>query len=137
MIKLIEQEKEFDRELLLKSLSGRKMLAYIKAYGTGYDFCRFYKVTDENGTGFMFMINSTLIICADDNLENTEEIDLFVSMNLPFRIEGSQKILNGIKIPERYQKLNRTIFELVPDEKPLESIEEFVDLNPKLPDVYN
>lgn len=137
MIKLIEQEREFDRELLLKSLSGRKMLAYIRAYGTGYDFCRFYKVTDEKGTGFMFMINSTLIICADDNLEATEEIDLFVSMNLPFRIEGSQKILNGIKIPEHYQKLNRTIFELVPDEKPLESIEEFVDLNPRLTDVYN
>ena len=136
MIKLIEQEREFDRELLLKSLSGRKMLAYIRAYGTGYDFCRFYKVTDEKGTGFMFMINSTLIICADDNLEATEEIDLFVSMNLPFRIEGSQKILNGIKIPEHYQKLNRTIFELVPDEKPLESIEEFVDLNPRLTDVY-
>lgn len=136
MIKLIEQEKELDRELLLKSLSGRKMLAYIRAYGTGYDFCRFYKITDEKGTGFMFMINSTLIICADDNLEATEEIDLFVSMNLPFRIEGSQKILNGIKIPERYQKLNRTIFELIPDEKPLESIEEFVDLNPRLTDVY-
>lgn len=73
MIKLIEQESEFDRELLLKSLSGRKMLAYLRAYGTGYDFCRFYRISDENGTGFMFIINSTLIICADDGLQATDE----------------------------------------------------------------
>ncbi|MDE6677770.1 MAG: N-acetyltransferase [Ruminococcus sp.] len=136
MIKLVEQENEFDRELLLKSLSGRKMLAYLKAYGTGYDFCRFYRISDENGKGFMFMINSTLIICADENLQDTEEINLFVSMNLPFRIEGSQHILRNIKIPEHYQQLNRTIFELIPDDNPLESIEEFVDFNPNLPDVY-
>ncbi|MDE5833919.1 MAG: N-acetyltransferase [Ruminococcus sp.] len=136
MIKLVEQENEFDRELLLKSLSGRKMLAYLKAYGTGYDFCRFYRISDENGKGFMFMINSTLIICADENLQATEEINLFVSMNLPFRIEGSQHILRNIKIPEHYQQLNRTIFELIPDDNPLESIEEFVDFNPNLPDVY-
>lgn len=135
MIKLIEQESEFDRELLLKTLSGRKMLAYLRAYGTGYDFCRFYKITDGNGTGFMFIINSTLIICTDDVLQVNDEIRLFVSMNLPFRIEGSQHILRGIN-NDRYQQLNRTVFELVPDGKPLESIEEFVDLNPNLPDVY-
>lgn len=136
MIKLIEQESEFDRKLLLKSLSGRKMLAYLKAYGTGYDFCRFYRISGGNGTGFMFMINSTLIICADEDLQATDEINLFVSMNLPFRIEGSQHILRNIKIPEHYQQLNRTIFELIPDGRSLESIEEFVDFNPNLPDVY-
>ena len=73
----------------------------------------------------MFLINSTLIICSDDTLEATEELNLFISMNVPFRIEGSQRILTGIKIPERYQRLNRTVFELIPDEKPLESIEEY------------
>ncbi|MCM1506710.1 MAG: N-acetyltransferase [Ruminococcus flavefaciens] len=136
MIKLIEQESEFDRELLLKTLSGRKMLAYLKAYGTGYDFCRFYKISGGDGTGFMFMINSTLIICADDKLQADEEINLFVSMNLPFRVEGSQHILRNIKLDSHYQRLNRTVFELIPDGRPLESTEEFVDLNPNLPDVY-
>lgn len=135
MIKLIEQENEFDRQLLLKSLSGRKMLAYLKAYGVGYDFCRFYKVSDEKGVGFMFIINSTLIICADENLHTTDEIKLFINMNMPFRIEGSQNILKNIEIPY-YQQLNRTIFELVPDDKSLESIEELVNFNPHLPDVY-
>lgn len=136
MIKLIEREHELDRELLLKTLSGRKMLAYIRAYGTGYDFCRFYKIEDENGKGFMFIINSTLIICGDGYLEASEEIDLFVSMNLPFRIEGDQKILKGIKIPDRYQQLNRTVFELIPDDSSPENMEECVDLDPRLPDVY-
>ena len=97
MIKLIEHEHELDRDLLMKTLSGRKMLAYMKAYGPNYDFCRFYKVKDENGGGYMFIINSTLIICADGSLEATEELQIFVSMNLPFRIEGDQKILDGHK----------------------------------------
>lgn len=136
MIKLIEQESEFDRNLLLKTLSGRKMLAYLRAYGTGYDFCRFYKISDENGTGFMFMINSTLIICDDNKLENIDEIQLFVSMNLPFRIEGSQHVLENIRLENHYQQLNRTVFELIPDNQPIESIEDFVDFNPHLPDVY-
>ena len=139
MIKLIKSEDELDRELLLKTLSGRKMLAYMKAYGANYDFCRFYKITGEYGNigeGYMFIINSTLIICGDGDLEPNEEIDLFVSMNVPFRIEGDQKILEGIKIPDRYQVLNRTIFELIPDDTPLEAIEEHVEFNPNLPDVY-
>ena len=85
----------------------------------------------------MFLINSTLIICSDDTLEATEELNLFISMNVPFRIEGSQRILTGIKIPERYQRLNRTVFELIPDEKPLESIEEYVNFDPSLSDVYS
>ncbi len=136
MIKLITSEKELDKELLLKTLSGRKILAYMKAYGPGYDFCRFYKISDETGTGFMFIINSTLIICTDDTLEPSEEIEIFVRMNLPFRIEGTQKILNGLRIDDNYQKLNRTIFELVPDENSYKFAEEYVDFNPHLPDVY-
>ncbi|MDE6671780.1 MAG: N-acetyltransferase [Ruminococcus sp.] len=136
MIKLIGHECEFDRNLLLKTLSGRKMLAYLKAYGTGYDFCRFYKISDGNATGFMFMINSTLIICDDDNLKNIDEIELFINMNLPFRVEGSQHILENIGLHEHYQQLNRTIFELIPDSQPVESVEDYVDFNPHLPDVY-
>ena len=43
MITLIEHEHELDREMLLKTLSGRKMLAYMRAYGPNYRFCRFYR----------------------------------------------------------------------------------------------
>lgn len=139
MISLIQSEKELDRKLLLKNLSGRKMLAYMKAYGPGYDFCRFYKITDEygnGGVGYMFIINSTLIICGDGVLGATEEIQIFVNMNEPFRIEGDQNILKGINIGDRYQVLNRTVFELIPDSESRSFSEEFVDFNPSLPDVY-
>lgn len=139
MIKLIKSESELDSELLMRSLSGRKMLAYMKAYGPEYDFCRFYKITDtynDNASGFMFIINSTLIICGDGRLGATEEIQIFISMNEPFRIEGDQKILRDVTLGDRYQVLNRTIFELVPDENSYKFAEEFVDFDPSLPDVY-
>lgn len=137
MIKLIEHEHELDSQLLNKTLNGKKMLAYMRAYGPNYEFCRFYKITgDYGGVAYMFIINSTLIICSDGQLEPSEELNLFVSMNVPFRIEGDREVLEGIKIPERYQTLNRTIFELIPDETPLETIEEHVEFNPKLTDVY-
>ncbi len=138
MIKLIENERELDAELLNKTLNGKKMLAYMRAYGPNYEFCRFYKITDDyGGEGYMFIINSTLIICADDYLETDDELNLFISMNVPFRIEGDRRIIENISIPERYQVLNRTIFELIPDDTPLESIEEHVEFNPKLTDVYS
>lgn len=137
MIRLITEEKDIDRALLLKTLSGKKMLSYLKAYGVGYDFCRFYEVTDEQGRrGFMFMINSTLIICSDEELDVTEELELFVEMNLPFRIEGCRHVLDGLSSSEHYQVLGRTIFELVPDESVDSFAEEYVDFNPKLTEVY-
>lgn len=137
MIKLIEHEHDLDEQLLMKTLSGKKMLSYMRAYGPNYEFCRFYKITNETGCGFMFIINSTLIICTDGNLEANSEIELFITMNLPFRIEGDMSILKGIKLPEKYQPLNRTIFELIPDDTPLEAIEEHVEFNPKLTEVYD
>lgn len=137
MIKLIQNESELDTDILMKSLSGRKMIAYMKAYGAGYNFCRFYKITDETGMGFMFIINSTLIICTDGSLQATDELQFFISMNLPFRVEGDSHILCQIKLDEHYQVLNRTIFELVPDEKSQDFAEEYVDFNPSLPDVYS
>ncbi len=136
MIRLIQSESELDREILLKTLSGRKMLAYMKAYGAGYDFCRFYKVTDETGVGFMFIINSTLIMCSDGKLEATDEIRFFINMNLPFRVEGDSRILRDIGISEHYQILNRTIFELIPDDKSSMFAEENVDFDPDLTEVY-
>lgn len=136
MIRLIQSESELDREILLKTLSGRKMLAYMKAYGAGYDFCRFYKITDETGVGFMFIINSTLIICSDGKLEVTDEIRFFINMNLPFRVEGDSRILRDIGISEHYQILNRTIFELIPDDKSSMFAEENVDFDPDLTEVY-
>ncbi|MBQ8298247.1 MAG: N-acetyltransferase [Ruminococcus sp.] len=136
MIRLLTDERELDKSLLKQSLSGKKLLSYVKAYGMGYDFCRFYEVSDENGKGFMFIINSALIICADEKLEVTEELKMFVEMNLPFRIEGNQRILHGLSDSGHYQILNRTVFELVPDESTAKFCEQYVDFDPKLTEVY-
>lgn len=136
MIKIVRSESELDRRLLLKTLSGRKMIAYMKAYGAGYDFCRFYKITDKSGEGYMFIINSTLIICGDDSLEATDELRFFINMNLPFRVEGDCRILHNIGLEEHYQMLNRTIFELVSDESSMSFGEEYVNFDPSLPEVY-
>ncbi len=136
MIKQIKSEDELDRPLLLETLLGRKMLAYMKAYGPNYDFCRFYKVTDESGVGYMFFMNATMIICTDGELEATDELRMFVNMNMPFRVEGNRKVLDGLIGLERYQVLNRTIFELIPDENSYKFAEEYVNFDPYLPDVY-
>ena len=136
MIKQIRSEDELDRPLLLETLLGRKMLAYMKAYGPNYDFCRFYKVTDESGVGYMFFMNATMIICTDGELEATDELRMFVNMNMPFRVEGNRKVLDGLVGLERYQVLNRTIFELIPDENSYKFAEEYVNFDPYLPDVY-
>lgn len=135
MIKLIQSENELDMGLLMESLSGRKMIAYMNAYGAGYDFCRFYRITDVSGIGFMFIINSTLIICTDGRLEVTDEIKFFINMNMPFRIEGDSRFLKKLAPVDNYQVLNRTIFELVPDNDN-SFHEEYVNFNPVLPEVY-
>lgn len=137
MIRLIESENEFDKTLLIRSLYGKKMLSYLKAYGTGYNFCKFYKIDNATGTGFMFMINSTLIICSEKEMRSDSELDLFVKMNLPFRIEGSQNILQSLDISEIYQPLNRTVFEIVSDGTGLEFRDCEVDLDPNLTQVYD
>ena len=103
MIRLIDNQNDFDRDMLLKTLSGKKMLSYLKAYGTDYDFCRFYKLEYDEVYGFMFMINSTLIICSDYDLP-VDEILSFIQMNVPFRIEGSQQILKKL-FPDALEKL--------------------------------
>lgn len=136
MIKLIDNEKDFDRDMLLKSLNGRKMLAYLKAYGTDYDFCRFYKIEHQSGCGFMFLINSTLIICSDYDIYS-DEILHFAEMNMPFRIEGSQQIINKLSEKLDYQVLNRTVFEMLPDENTRNFDELQVEFNPDLKEVYN
>ena len=128
MIKLINNPEDFDRAMLLKSLNGKKMLAYLRAYGTDYDFCRFYRIENQNGYGFMFIINSTLIICSD--------YDIYSEELLQFRIEGSQQILNRLKENMNYQVLNRTVFEMLPDENTKNFDELQVNFNPDFKQVY-
>ncbi len=127
---------ENERELLRRSWRGKKLLAYFKAYGGGYDFCRFYRLQYEDAVGFMFMLNSTLVICSEDILPADEAAD-FIRMHLPFRIECPQSMLSVLGKIENYQQLRRTLFKLKPLELSATFNEADVEFNPKLSDVYD
>ncbi|MGN0621670.1 MAG: N-acetyltransferase [Porcipelethomonas sp.] len=108
MIRRLEDEGLINYEMLMQSCCGRRILAYLDAYGTAYDFCRFYISGDS---GVILIINSTMIISGNDF--DPEELRSFAEMNMPFRIEGSSAALDMIKDLDSYQMLHRTMFQLV------------------------
>ncbi len=59
MIRRISDRNDIDCKALSKTHLGKKMLSYLEAYGTDYDFCRFY--VNESGS-VLLIINSTLLI---------------------------------------------------------------------------
>jgi hypothetical protein len=131
MISHIDSKSNVSRESLVKTCCGRKILSYLDAYGTDYDFCRFYG--DENDS-VMLMINSTLLI-SGDTFEK-DELCEFVKMNQPFRIEGNQTAIDNIYGTDNYKKLHRTLFKLVPgDNSKID--ENDVNFNPSLDNVYS
>ncbi len=136
MIKRVYSFTEQERKELQKSWRGKKLLAYFKAYGGDYDFCQFFSLEYEGANGWMFLLNSTLVICSNDDLPVYEAAD-FIKMHLPFRIECPQNMLTGLSSIENYQQLRRTLFRL----KPLELSDAFdeadVEFNPRLSDVYD
>lgn len=128
MINYIDDPSEISREFLSGTLCGKRMLSYLDAYGTGYDFCRFFKSEES----VLLIENSTMLICGSDF--DPDEINMFVGMHRPFRIEGSQSVIGNIKSDD-YLRLHRTVFQLVAgnDEKAEESD---INLEPRLDDVY-
>ena len=84
---MIQQITAFSPEetaILEQSWRGRQMLAYQQAYGGGYDFCRFFRATGCGGTGWLFLFNATLLICAEGSVPE-EEIRTFA---VPHRMPG-------------------------------------------------
>lgn len=121
---------------LQKSWRGKKLLAYYKAYGGEYDFCQFFRLEYDNAKGFMFLLNSTLVICSCDFLPTEEAAD-FIKMHLPFRVECPQCMIPGLSQISNYQQLRRTLFSLKPHPVSSDFNENEVEFNPKLSDVYD
>lgn len=121
---------------LQKSWRGKKLLAYYKAYGGEYDFCQFFRLEYVNAKGFMFLLNSTLVICSCDFLPTEEAAD-FIKMHLPFRVECPQCMIPGLSQISNYQQLRRTLFSLKPHPVSSDFNENEVEFNPKLSDVYD
>lgn len=132
MIRQLEQDSELNIDLLRQSWRGRKMYSYYRAYGLNYSFCQFYAV-GENGV--MLRLNDTVLICDAEESE-TENLAVFLQMHRPFRIECNEPVRSQLAelLPE-YRSLHRTMFQLVPDEIPVDA-EDAVEFNPPLAEVY-
>lgn len=91
-------------ERLTKSYYGRKILAAYKAYGSGYDFCRFYAC--GNG-GTVHIYNSSMVIDGD---VDSEDVSLLIKMTKPANIEISGGTLLQ---PDGYEMRHRTLFRAV------------------------
>ncbi|MCI7803899.1 MAG: N-acetyltransferase [Oscillospiraceae bacterium] len=130
MIKEINSAQEISADFLVQTCCGRRILSYFNAYGTGYDFCRFFK----SGESVVLIINSTMLICGETF--DPEEINIFVDMHKPFRIEGNQRVIGMIK-NGGYVSLHRTTFQLVSGENPVPEDEKDIDFSPRLDDVYS
>lgn len=127
---------EEEKLIIKQSWRGKKLLAYFKAYGGEYDFCQFFKIIYENAVGYMFLLNSTLVICSNVDLPAEEAAD-FIKMHLPFRVECPQSMLSSLSKISNYQMLRRTLFSLKPHKVSDSFNEADVEFNPKLSDVYD
>lgn len=132
MIKQLEHDSELNTALLRQSWRGRKMYSYYKAYGLGYSFCQFYAVGEH---GVMLRLNDTVLIC-DAEESDTENLALFLQMHQPFRVECNEPVRSQLAelLPD-YRSLHRTMFQLIPEEVPVDA-EETVEFNPPLAEVY-
>lgn len=136
MIRQIENSEQINRDFLVRTYYGRKLTAYLEAYGTQYDFCRFYQlVYDDAVKGYMFQINATLVVCAEEEIP-TDELEQYILMNLPFRVEAPSFILKNIEHLDGYHKLKRTKFEFS-EHIPENFCEDELEDNPKLDDAYD
>lgn len=135
MIRQITEFQPEERIRLEQTQRGRQILAYEKAYGGSYDFCRFFRLQYPEGTGWMFLLNATLLICAEEGIPH-EEICAFAAMHLPFRIECPQFLLPYLAQIPNYQKLHRSTFELVPAPVSAQFCQDDIQMQPKLQDVY-
>ena len=139
MIREMTRPRDIRRRAMSKCHYGRKILSCLDAYGTGYAFCRFFRLTSGEHTAWMMLQNSTLLISSGDDFtgdtEAAEELTLFIAMHAPFRVEGAQTLLRALH-PEDYQVLPRSVFQLVPGGvSPLFDPAQ-INSSPKLDDVY-
>ncbi len=88
-------------ELVTDSYYGRKILAAYNAYGSGYDFCKFYSC----GNGIIHIYNTGMVI--DGNVD-TSETEMFINMIKPVTIEVSSNI--AFQLDNAYTRKHRTLF---------------------------
>ncbi|MCD7959724.1 MAG: N-acetyltransferase [Ruminococcus sp.] len=121
--------------VLERSFRGMQILSYQKAYGGNYGFCRFFRLRYPTGKGWMLLFNATLFICTEGKLP-TDEIQSFVAMHMPFRVECDSFLVDDLLQLSSYQKLHRTTFHLVPKPPSDQFLESALNRIPRLDTVY-
>ncbi|MBQ5317706.1 MAG: GNAT family N-acetyltransferase [Oscillospiraceae bacterium] len=94
-------------ERVTNSYYGYKILAAYRAYGSEYDFCKFYSC----GDGIVHIYNSSMII--DGNID-ISELEMLIEMIKPATIEVSTKLV--LQIQPCYLHYHRTLFHLTTNE---------------------
>ena len=135
MITQMQNLTDAEHAILNQTWRGKKILSYLQAYGFDYEFCRSFRLTEGEKTGWMLLFNATLLICAEQPIA-LEETKTFVEMHLPFRIECPASFLPTLATLPNYQKLRRTMFVLTPQPVSEEFQPEAVQKQPDLTAVY-
>lgn len=102
---------------------GKKIQAYVNAYGLAYDFCRLY--SSDKG-GLMLVYNSTATI---DGVFDRDELNDMIQLISPVTVECSDNAF----VPDGYNQYCKTLF------KGVSCVSEISDLkvNTCLDDVYH
>lgn len=117
-----------------------KLLSNINAYGTSYDFCRFFKaITGEKAQAVISLFNSSMVIATvkgfycDDEI--CEDIITFILMNKPDTIEGNAVLLKKIfnRLEDIYTHHKRAYYRFTASGQSKDIV---VDESPKLDVVY-
>lgn len=99
----------YDENMTLSdSWYGKKIRAYLNAYGTKYDFCRLFG--SERG-GYILVYNGTMT--ADGDFDENE-LSGFVNMLSPVTIEVSKQ--TALHPDGGYKQVNKTLFKAVSGE---------------------
>lgn len=101
MYAVIKQIFDGISELVTDSYYGRKILAAYNAYGSGYDFCKFYSC----GDGIIHIYNTSMVIDGDVDIRETE---MFINMIKSLSIEVKSKI--PLQLCGNYCMKHRTLF---------------------------
>ena len=104
---------EFDESAFTDSWYGKKIRAYLNAYGAGYDFCRLY---EADSGGYILVYNSTMT--ADGNFDK-DELQGFINMLAPVTIEVSKR--TPLQLGGEYTAYNKTLFRGVHRENNIDS----------------
>lgn len=88
-----------------ESYYGRKITAAYLAYGSGYDFCRFY--SSDSG-GIVHIYNASMVISGN---VDKNDIETLVQITMPVNIEMKSK--EPLQLSNDYSRTHRTLFHTI------------------------